>query len=877
MGNAILKDENDQDGAFVDELPPGSTLMHGQYTIDRFLNAGGFGITYAARDSLDRKVVIKECFPGAFCRRSTTLVNARSRAHQKELSDIVRLFVQEAKSLAKLDHPNIVGVHQVFEENNTAYMALDFVEGRDLLEVIEDGVIDLTPELTKRVLRKVLDAVSFVHAQGVLHRDISPDNILVDSRMEPVLIDFGAAREQATKQSRVLSALRVVKDGYSPQEFYIAGSEQGPYSDLYALGASFYHLITDELPPNSQARLASVASGESDPFQPVLGRVEGYDDNFLKALDKSLEVLPKDRIASAADWIAMMDGQMGTGAKVAAAAAPAKAAPKTKPIVSPSAAPAQEKKSANKTLLLVSVAAVALSAVGVLTQSGVFSSDDAVPGNEASVPAATAPAGEDVALVEPSVETTAPAAPAVEDVVTDAPQVADIVTGTPQVADIVTDAPQVADIVTDAPATADVVTDVPGIDDLVIAAPAGPELIVTPEPEIVTEADPAPQSVGTAEVPTLGVAPTLGEAPTPEAPVSIVDALIVPVQPEEIAVPDVTQAPEIAPAPEAEIVAALEPRVIFQPALPTPPDASFEPQLPVEIDTRPPLDEALIPGNVAESPQESPLADLFDAPRVLAVEISPRPKARPLSPVPEIFADLEGGAVVASLAVPGTASTEIIGTIDPDVLRGNLPTLAALPADTAATADTEPPLPPAPIIVAQAVDGLEASWSVALPYDGLFNDVEGNTRIFAVNGTAVTDRQSFDAELRRTTALTDDPFVEVAVTLGTSQQDQSQQVWQLPVVQRVELLNGLTFNTSQEDGAWITRVGTVPRSLALDLKPNDIMYGYLSTSELLNERDSMLKILSSEFEAGQTNFVFAVTRNGSSWAVSFPYNPNGDG
>ena len=123
--------------------------------------------------------------------------------------------------MAKLNHPNIVGVHQVFEENNTAYMALDFVEGCDLLDVIENGTLKLSPEDIETILRKVLDAISFVHAQGLLHRDISPDNILLNQNKDPVLIDFGAAREQASKKSRVLSALRVVKDGYSPQEFYV--------------------------------------------------------------------------------------------------------------------------------------------------------------------------------------------------------------------------------------------------------------------------------------------------------------------------------------------------------------------------------------------------------------------------------------------------------------------------------------------------------------------------------------------------------------------------------------------------------------------------------------------------------------------------------
>ena len=297
--------------SFVDELKPGTKLLHGQYTIESFLNAGGFGITYLARDSLDRKIVIKECFPGAFCRRSRFVVQARSRAHQNELKSIVRLFVQEARSLAKLDHPNIVGVHQVFEDNDTAYMALDFIEGLDLLDMIEDPKTALTPAQIKPMLRDLLGAVGFIHDQGMLHRDISPDNILLDKTMRPVLIDFGAAREQATKQTRVLSALRVVKDGYSPQEFYIAGSEQAPSSDLYALAATFYHLIAKEVPNNSQARLAAIAAGDPDPYNKLSGRIKGYDDNFLNALDKALAVLPKDRLQSAKAWLDMMDGVQG--------------------------------------------------------------------------------------------------------------------------------------------------------------------------------------------------------------------------------------------------------------------------------------------------------------------------------------------------------------------------------------------------------------------------------------------------------------------------------------------------------------------------------------------------------------------------------------
>ncbi len=376
MGNAQLNDEGQDGEEFVDELKEGTELMHGQYVIESFLNAGGFGITYRAKDSLDRKVVIKECFPGAFCRRSTAIVTARSRAHQKELDSIVRLFVQEARALSKLKHPNIVGVHQVFEENNTAYMALDFVQGRDLLEMIDDPSHTMTEAQIKQILRGVLGAVGFIHDQGILHRDISPDNILVDQNMRPVLIDFGAAREEATKQSRVLSALRVVKDGYSPQEFYIAGSEQTPSSDLYALGASFYHLIAGDTPPNSQARLAAIASGDADPYVSLIERAKGWDQDFLGAIDKSLAVLPKDRIQSAGEWIAIMDGKpsapatvtpiKGAAASSAVSAAAASAA---------TSAPAGATGGSGKALLLAGVAVLAICAAGGLVYSGAFSGE----------------------------------------------------------------------------------------------------------------------------------------------------------------------------------------------------------------------------------------------------------------------------------------------------------------------------------------------------------------------------------------------------------------------------------------------------------------------------------------------------------------------
>ena len=299
--------ELDATGVSDLELQPGVVLNNGQFKITKFLASGGFGMTYLAKDSLDRDVVVKECFPSALCHRNGARVVPLSSSCQRQFQSVVRLFVREAKAMAKLVHPNIVGVHQIFEDNDTAYMALDYIDGCDLLDVIEENQLDVSPERLVAWLRALLTAVEFVHEHDVLHRDISPDNILVDRYDNPILIDFGAARDQATKASRALTTLRVVKDGYSPQEFYVDGSAQTNSSDLYALGASFYHLIDGEAPPNSQSRLAAIAEGRDDPYHPLAGRICGYPEGVLDAIDMSLKVLPNERLQTARAWINLID------------------------------------------------------------------------------------------------------------------------------------------------------------------------------------------------------------------------------------------------------------------------------------------------------------------------------------------------------------------------------------------------------------------------------------------------------------------------------------------------------------------------------------------------------------------------------------------
>lgn len=771
MAKAQVTDNADDKDSFVDELKPGTKLMHGQYTIESFLNAGGFGITYLAKDSLDRKIVIKECFPGAFCRRSRYVVQARSRAHQNELKSIVRLFVQEARSLAKLDHPNIVGVHQVFEDNDTAYMALDFVEGRDLLDTIEDPTTTLTPPQIKNILREVLGAVGFIHDQGILHRDISPDNILINQDFHPVLIDFGAAREEATKQSRVLSALRVVKDGYSPQEFYIAGSEQSPSSDLYALAASFYHLINGDVPPNSQARLAAIASGDKDPYVPLASRFPDYEENFLAAIDKALAVLPKDRLQSAKDWVDMMEGN--TGNVTALNVAPAATAAPEPEVAEPAVA-----KKSKMPLLLGSAATVALLVgVGVLTMTG--GDQDAAVEASAAVPVETATA--------PAVETPAPVAPApaeeevaaAEPVVTEpAPEVVE------EPAPVVVEEPAPALPDTSGP----VVVEIPG--PVVVEDPA-PLVTETPTPQIVDEpsaviaGDPAPVVEG----------PVILDEPTPTIRPSV--------RPDSV---ELSAVPEPAPLPE--------PVDTPQPAA----DASAAVALPDVTANRPVAD-----GDTAQ-------VDLPSAPDVVAdVGTGPSVEIAAVTPGNELVPEPEAFVVSWTVQLPFRAAGA----------QSN--------------------------IIAEAA-AVSPVW------------VQPGLVITSVNGTPIQAIADVPTVLNDTVAR-EDLEGTLAVTFGTlnpASGQQTNQEWIVPVIQKVELLNGVSFETTFAGGEWRTSVAELPEALTGGLEVGDVVRSYIPTAELLQAQDSLETILERELSNGTDQFMFAVERDGGMWVASLNYEGVGE-
>lgn len=290
----------------VDELLPGTWLFHDQYRITKFLSSGGFGITYLARDNLNRDVVLKECFVGALCRRSKTRVRPRSESGKAQLGKVMRGFLNEARTLATLSHPNIVRVHQVFEDNDTAYMALDYIRGHDLLELIDEKGVRLTADQIVTIARKLISALDHIHQRNLLHCDVSPDNICLSHAGEPVLIDFGAARKSAAEDIARYTGFSLVKEGYSPFELYSTNGAPGPWSDFYALGATLYHVITGRAPADCQSRVSAVVERRPDPVEPLAGRFAGFPAGFLESIDRAMAVKPAARFQSARDWAAAL-------------------------------------------------------------------------------------------------------------------------------------------------------------------------------------------------------------------------------------------------------------------------------------------------------------------------------------------------------------------------------------------------------------------------------------------------------------------------------------------------------------------------------------------------------------------------------------------
>jgi len=272
-------------------LPAGYALQ--EYRIEKLLGVGGFGLTYLALDSnLNLKVALKEYLPGEVAMRcADQSIAPRSAESVETYGWGKQRFLDESRTLASFRHPNIVRVMRFFEANGSAYMVMEFVEGAALAAWVE-ARRPLAEAQVAALVAPLLDGLELVHAAGYLHRDIKPGNIYVRDDTSPVLLDFGSARLRASELTAI------VTPGYAPFEQYQTQGNQGPWSDLYALGGVLYWMATGKPPLEAVARVRAdnmppaVQAGDRNRFRP----------EFLAAIDWALAPFEDQRPQSVSEW-----------------------------------------------------------------------------------------------------------------------------------------------------------------------------------------------------------------------------------------------------------------------------------------------------------------------------------------------------------------------------------------------------------------------------------------------------------------------------------------------------------------------------------------------------------------------------------------------
>jgi serine/threonine protein kinase len=283
------------DTAYHLTLPAGSRIE--EYEIISVLGQGSFGITYLAEDTnLSTRLAIKEYLPGDWAFRDTTqTVRPKNLSVSESFERGQEAFLKEARLIARITHPNIVKVRRFFRAHGTAYIAMDFITGTSLADALnQDYRAGGYPNVAlKRLLVSILGGLGAVHEAGIIHRDIKPGNIMIEPGGNPVLVDFGAARNFDASGRQGMTV--IVTPGYAPIEQYADDQEQGPYTDIYALGALAFRAITGQPPDAPYKRLTSKNA--------VTASVAGagrYPAPLLAAVDWALAVQPQERPQSSA-------------------------------------------------------------------------------------------------------------------------------------------------------------------------------------------------------------------------------------------------------------------------------------------------------------------------------------------------------------------------------------------------------------------------------------------------------------------------------------------------------------------------------------------------------------------------------------------------
>ncbi len=272
------------------------SLLQKRYLIDHAIGEGGFGITYLAWDvTVGRKVAIKEYYPSGYVSRDprSNQIVINSKQNHAASNRGLKRFIDEAKNLTTIKNlSGIVNVFDFFSANATAYIVMEFLDGISLKRYVKrKGKLDVTTTLT--ILKPVILSLAEVHSTGLIHRDISPDNILITKTNEVKLIDFGASKA-ANPGGQSVSI--VLKQGFAPEEQYRLHGEQGPWTDIYALGVTIYYCITGQLPPESIQRMYD------DNIIPPSKLGADIEPNCERALMKAIAVFAKDRYRSIEDF-----------------------------------------------------------------------------------------------------------------------------------------------------------------------------------------------------------------------------------------------------------------------------------------------------------------------------------------------------------------------------------------------------------------------------------------------------------------------------------------------------------------------------------------------------------------------------------------------
>ena len=288
---------------YINALRAGTHLD--EYQVREVLGQGGFGITYLADDiKLDRVVALKEYLPRDFATRTAgSTVVPNSSADAADYHWGLERFLDEARTLARFDHPHLNKVHRFFEANGTAYLVLEYIDGQTLSHLLTKYPTLPNTHL-QRIIREVLSGLAEVHQAGYVHRDIKPSNIMLRSDGSAVLLDFGAARQAVGQRSKSITS--ILTPGYAPLEQYDTKAEDvGPWSDLYALGMVAYRCVSglrDADLPDSVTRSRNQRKGGQD-LTPAAEVGQGsYDARFLQAIDWAIQVNEEDRPQTLAAW-----------------------------------------------------------------------------------------------------------------------------------------------------------------------------------------------------------------------------------------------------------------------------------------------------------------------------------------------------------------------------------------------------------------------------------------------------------------------------------------------------------------------------------------------------------------------------------------------